>query len=184
MAPEECEIMKIDVENWNPETWQEILNISKPLVEFLEKDSYFDVKFNNTDEDKFYVIKDAKLAVDIMTDKDCEEYDDWEIFPFSEEVFPSGYENIYRIEVKLDKINYFNLEKKQFNGAEIKIKNENADLLIDLMKRDFRTLFNCYTSGVFPELWKDIFTVYLNNGFPCGWEGMYPEGRLIVFSNE
>ena len=113
MAPEESEKMKIDVENWNPETWQEILNISKPLVEFLEKDSYFDAKFNNTDEDKFYVINDAKLAAEIMTDKDCEEYDDWEVFPFSEEVFPSGYENIYRIEVKLDKINYFNLEKKQ-----------------------------------------------------------------------
>ena len=52
------------------------------------------------------------------------------------------------------------------------------------MKRDFRTLFNCYTSEVFPELWKDIFTVYLHNGFPCGWEGEYPEGRLVVFSNE
>ena len=65
MAPEECEIMKIDVENWNPETWQEILNISKPLVEFLEKDSYFDVKFNNTDDfDIFDVLSDEMLSVE------------------------------------------------------------------------------------------------------------------------
>jgi len=24
----------------------------------------------------------------------------------------------------------------------------------------------------------------LQNGFPCGWKGDYPEGKMIVFSNE
>jgi len=26
--------------------------------------------------------------------------------------------------------------------------------------------------------------VFQHNGFPCGWKGDYPEGKMIVFSNE
>ena len=30
----------------------------------------------------------------------------------------------------------------------------------------------------------NLLQVYLAGGWPCGWEGEYPKGRLVVFSNE
>ena len=45
-------------------------------------------------------------------------------------------------------------------------------------------LLNCYANNYMPEIWKDILYVFQHNGFPCGWKGDYPEGKMIVFSNE
>ena len=42
-------------------------------------------------------------------------------------------------------------------------------------------LLNCYANNYMPEIWKDILYVFQHNGFPCGWKGDYPEGKMIVF---
>lgn len=40
---------------------------------------------------------------------------------------------------------------------------------------------NEYADLIPPKLFKDRIDWYLAGHFPCGWEGDFPEGSLIVF---
>ena len=37
---------------------------------------------------------------------------------------------------------------------------------------------------IFLQSGKKILEIYLNGGFPCGWDGHLPEGKIVVFSNQ
>ncbi|NUF85828.1 hypothetical protein HUN17_17740, partial [Acinetobacter seifertii] len=89
-----------------------------------------------------------------------------------------------KIKHKLKQNNYFDFEQKEFNGAKEKWVYGEACILTELMYRDIGIIFQCYANDFFPEIWKKILEVYLNGGFSCGWIGHFPEGKLVVFSNE
>jgi len=45
-------------------------------------------------------------------------------------------------------------------------------------------LFNCYLNNKYKKnhpFWNMIEDAYFKGGWPCGWEGKYPEGKLVVF---
>jgi NTP pyrophosphatase (non-canonical NTP hydrolase) len=46
-------------------------------------------------------------------------------------------------------------------------------------------LFNCaYARAVIggaDEFWEQLFSTYRIGGWPCGWEGEYPSGRLVAY---
>jgi hypothetical protein len=46
-------------------------------------------------------------------------------------------------------------------------------------------MYNCFIKrairGRKPDLFEDIFDAYRAGYWPCGWEGEYPSGRLVVF---
>lgn len=41
---------------------------------------------------------------------------------------------------------------------------------------------NRLVNGKVDNFYERIFEVYKLGGWPCGWEGEYPEGRVIVYS--
>ena len=98
-------------------------------------------------------------------------------------MYPDSFEWSSWVDYNLSKNNFFGFESKAFNGADEKWTQHGVCLLQELMMRDMKIILNCYSNEYFPSLWQDILEVYLNNGFPCGWNGRYPEGQMVVFSN-
>lgn len=101
----------------------------------------------------------------------------------SPDLFPEHFEAKRWIAYNLAPNSYFSLADKDFNGADRKMTRSGVCILVELMHRDIRMLLNCYANDYFPPIWRDILEVYLHDGFPCGWKGKYPSGRLVVFSN-
>ena len=43
---------------------------------------------------------------------------------------------------------------------------------------------NRLVNGKVDNFYERIFDIYKLGGWPCGWEGEYPEGRMIVYSSK
>jgi hypothetical protein len=168
-------------------SWDETMIAASPLIAFLQKRSLFDAPYDGN-TDGIMVVTDASDAFHFATDGSFDKFDEWETVSDSECEFPISFEWGNRTDSILrKKYNYFDLISKDFNGADnkwINAANGISCQLIELMLRDIRILFDCYANDYFPPLWKTILDVYLHNGFPCGWSGRYPEGKLVVFSNK
>lgn len=162
--------------------WDEVLEAASAFVNFLEQGNFFNKPFLISGDYK--IITDAKVGINYATNDDFDSFDEWETVSYSYEVFPESFEWSQRISAKLEKNNFFDFYEKDFNGAVEKWEYDESCLLIELMYRDIEIIFQCYANDYFPKIWKDILEVYLNDGFPCGWDGHLPEGKLVVFSNE
>lgn len=161
--------------------WEQILEEASPFVAFLERGNFFSTKFQLSGN--FTVITDAIIGRNYASNSSFDSFDEWETVSNSYEIFPETFEWSQRVKAKLEKNNFFNFEENNFNGAKQKWDFDESCMLIELMYRDIEIIFQCYANDYFPEVWKNILEVYLNDGFPCGWDGHLPEGRLVVFSN-
>lgn len=161
--------------------WKDLVVVAAPFIEYLEKDSYFAKPYSGDGSNKL-IIQDGKAAFKYASDDSFDDFDEWETVTDSEAVFPESFDWSSWIDHNLHKNRYFGIEEKNFNGADIKL-TQGPCLLHELMIRDMRIILNCYSNEYFPDIWKTILDVYLHDGFPCGWDGRYPEGKLVVFSN-
>jgi hypothetical protein len=164
-------------------TWQQMLVEADDFVKFLEKDSFLDVPYQRDAYDTL-VTTSVVVARNFALNDSFDDFDEWETVTNSESVFSGDFEWSRVVKTQLRKNAYFGLESKRFNGAIEKWSNSTSCPLIELMLRDIEIIFQCYANGRFPAIWKEILDVYLKNGFPCGWNGRYPEGQIVVFSNE
>ena len=162
-------------------TWDEILASAQPVVDFLSSDSFFSRPYDG-DRERFIVTASPEEARYLLSD----EWDEWEEIIDVQQF--SGLEDFdwhYWVGSKLIKTNCLGALDKDFHGADKKLTIEGgANLLEETMPDNMRILLNCYANNYMPEIWKDILYVFQHNGFPCGWKGDYPEGKMIVFSNE
>jgi hypothetical protein len=162
--------------------WTELSARAKPLLAYLESDSFYRAKYSGTNSGRL-IVTDPCIAMDYAIDDSGDKFDDWESLTDSSEIFPEHFEWKSWITHNLNKNNYFNLSKKNFNGADVKLTDSGVCLINEMMHRDIKILLNCYANDFFPKIWSEILEVYLNDGFPCGWNGRYPSGELLVFSN-
>ncbi|WP_338767666.1 hypothetical protein [Massilia sp. METH4] len=162
--------------------WKDVIVSAAPLIAFLERQSYFDRPFDGDPSNKL-VLKDGGLALRYAVDDSFEEFDNWETVSDSSTLFPNSFEWNSWIDHNLMKNRCFGLTEKNFHGADVKLSGNVSCVLHELMWRDMNVLLNCYSNEYFPRLWQEMLKVYLSNGFPCGWHGRYPEGKLVVFSN-
>ncbi|MDS0526594.1 hypothetical protein NNC19_12955 [Clostridium sp. SHJSY1] len=65
--------------------------------------------------------------------------------------------------------------------SEIILSNECEEILDDV----YSDLVNCIKTRAIARqsnfLFEKIFEVYLSGGWPCGWEGNFPNGKMKVF---
>lgn len=55
--------------------------------------------------------------------------------------------------------------------------------ILDEVDSDMRgILVNRAINGLTDNLFEKIFQFYKDGGWPCGWKGDYPQGKMIVFS--
>ena len=162
-------------------TWDEILESAQPVVDFLSSDSFFSRPYDG-DRERFIVTASPEEARYLLSD----EWDEWEEIIDAQQF--SGLENFdwhYLVGSKLINTNCLGALDKDLHGVDKKLTIEGgANLLEETMPDNMRVLLNCYANNYVPEIWKDILYVFQHNGFPCGWKGDYPEGKMIVFSNE
>lgn len=162
--------------------WSDLLATAKPLIDYLSRESYYQAKYSGPTAGKL-VITDAIAAMAYSIDESGDHFDDWQTITDSCGVFPVEFEWKRWISHNLNNNNYFNLARKSFHGAETKWNRSGVCLMQELMHRDIKVLLNCYANNFFPDIWTEILHTYLNDGFPCGWNGRYPTGQLVVFSN-
>jgi hypothetical protein len=166
----------------NNKLWNDLMSIAAPLVNHLMQPSYFGKKYCGPMEGKL-ILTDAKTAINYATDDSFDHFDEWETVSDSLGVFPADFQWKSWIDYHVLEKDFFALTSKDFHGADLKWNLSEACLIQELMYRDIEILLHCYANNHFPPIWQDILEVYLNDGFPCGWHGRYPDGELVVFSN-
>lgn len=155
--------------------WPKLLDMAKPLVDFLTSDKFFDKPYNGV-TDKFIITSDIYFCMHFM----AEHYDEWEDIKGRD--FDENFEWHSVISSKMfSKNNYFfGILDKDF-GSVVDYFQYGADFR-EIMPYDIKVLFNCYANDYFPDIWQDILYIYLHNGFPCGWYGNEFDGKIIVYS--
>jgi hypothetical protein len=164
-------------------SWKELIANAAPFVNYLNRDSYFEKKYSGQLPNTF-ITSDPTIAIKYASDDSGDMFDDWASVSDSPSIFPNEFEWKSWIDYNLLKNNYFNINQKNFNGADIKLTTSGVYLLHELMYRDMRIILNCYANEYFPDIWRVILESYLNDGFPCGWNDRYPSGQVVIFSNE
>ena len=160
-------------------SWEQLQLDAAEFIAFLELGNFFSQPFTTTKN--YRITTDAEEAR-IIAGRYFSQRED--VFD-SKAGFPENFEwDMGSIERKLQKNYYFEYASGNFNGADTKLTVHGVSILLETMDIDIGYIFQCYFNDYFPELWKEILEIYMNNGFPCGWEGEYPQGRLVVYSNE
>ncbi|ATH92430.1 cytoplasmic protein [Bacillus glycinifermentans] len=62
--------------------------------------------------------------------------------------------------------------------------SEYIDIFEEVMGDLHKCALNRLVNGEVDNFYERIFEIYKLGGWPCGWEGEYPEGRMIVYSPE
>lgn len=62
-----------------------------------------------------------------------------------------------------------------------RLKGDYEELLDEIMGDMYNAAYCRAVNGVSDNLLEKIFMIYKNGGWPCGWEGDYPDGKLIVY---
>ena len=156
------------------------------LVKFLRKEKFYDSPFNIKD-DQIKIIHDGNLATYFATNDSGEYFQDWQSL-WEEQLVNL---NVYENSSMLSKINNFLEEElnysKDFCGATQKVGYDagiGTSLLFNNMEGDMLKLLLCVAHNKKKPFIEKMRLIYLNNGFPCGYEGFYPNGKFVVFSNE
>lgn len=161
-------------------TWEQLQEDAAEFITFLQQGSFFSQPYRTTKN--YLVISDPIFAMDVAADYAGDQfYDREDAFEYD---FPENFLSLGRLKMQLNRCNYFDYHQKNFNHADLKLTHEGICVLIETMDIDIGYIFACYFNDYFPELWQEILEIYMNHGFPCGWEGEYPQGRLVVYSNE
>lgn len=151
--------------------WSEVRFAAGQLLDFLSRTTFFDRPYGG-DARTHRVIFDISEAVERSTDDSGERFQDWQ--ELLESVTPAWPDMPREIERRI--IEHLDqMTSKLYSNAF-------DDTLINNMQGDIARLLHCHAYGEMHELWKAVEQVYLDGGMPCGWEGCYPEGRMIVFS--
>lgn len=58
------------------------------------------------------------------------------------------------------------------------------ELLDDVIADFYNCTVNRAVYGMQDNFYNQIFQIYKNGGWPCGWNGNYPNGQLIAYSPE
>ena len=157
------------------------------LVQFLKRDKFYNLPFHVKNDDQIRIISDGNLAVNFATDDSGENFQDWQSL-WDKELIGL---NLFKDNRILSQVNNF-LENeltytKDFCGATKKVgydEGTGTSLLFNNMEGDMLRLLLCVSHNKTSTFIEKIRTIYLNNGFPCGYEGFYPNGKFVVFSNE
>lgn len=164
-------------------TWEQAVEDASAFIHFLENGKFLSKPYRSKSAHNYLVITDIQMATEIMSGVLDDGYSN------REDVFESNFPDNFiwyldRISTKLIKCNYFNFTEHGFYSVKGTWTDRQIDIVTETMNLDIEMLLKCYVNEYFTELWTEILDIYLNYGFPCGWKGQYPEGQLIILSNE
>lgn len=62
-----------------------------------------------------------------------------------------------------------------------RLNEEHRDLLDDVVGDLFNCAFNRAINGTADLLFERMFSIYRVGGWPCGWQGDYPDGKVLAY---
>lgn len=62
-----------------------------------------------------------------------------------------------------------------------RLKGKHKELLDEVVGDMYNAAYSRAVNGISDNLLEQIFTIYKNGGWPCGFKGDYPDGNLIVY---
>jgi signal recognition particle GTPase len=76
------------------------------------------------------------------------------------------------------------LEDVLFNEIKKNLSKKNLDVgAADIIFEDFAQIVEKKAFRKEPHPWAEgMYRIYMNGGWPCGWEGNYPSGHLLIFT--
>lgn len=133
--------------------WKDLILSAAPFISYLEQSSYFYRKFHGNPSGKI-ILFDASVGLKYATDDSFDIFDEWEQVSESVSIFPADFEWSSWVDHALLKNRFFDLESKDFHGADQKWTTKGgACLLHELMIRDMKIILNCYSNEYFPDIW-------------------------------
>ena len=169
----------VDLENRSVmKNLSEVLLAEPDLVSFLNRKEYFGEKYNGLLEE--YLVITDPIQADYYFHLDAD-YGNWNSIQNSDW---GEIEELTSPEFMSESLTFVaeNIldESKSFHGAEVVLENLQDNIISDIC--GFLEFGNMEIS--IPPIWQSMKYVYLHNGWPCGWDGDYPRGRMVVFSND
>ena len=156
----------------------EVLLAEPDLVSFLNRKDYFGEKYNGLLEE--YLVITDPIQADYYFHLDAD-YGNWNSIQNSDW---GEIEELTSPEFMSESLTFVaeNIldESKSFHGAEVVLENLQDNIISDIC--GFLEFGNIEIHT--PPIWQSMKYVYLHNGWPCGWDGDYPRGRMVVFSND
>ncbi|NTX20639.1 hypothetical protein [Burkholderia cepacia] len=152
--------------------WSGVEKDAKPILDYVKRPIFFDGPYKGVATGK-EVIFDALQTAEYSTDDSGDQFPDWQAI--LESITPAWPDIPRSIENKIMEV-LGQIHGKNYSGV-------NESPLIHNMEGDVSRLLHCYAYGEVHPLWRQIERIYLDGGIPCGWEGNYPDGEVVVFSN-
>lgn len=141
------------------------------LLSYLDRPIFFDQPYFGNIV-RAIVVYDESLAADYSTNDTSDDFEDWQTL--LESITPAWPDMPRSVEREILEILDM-MQGKSYSGI-------GRFPLINNMIGDISRLLHCYAFGNVHQLWHTIEQAYLHSGIPCGWEGNYPAGKLIIFS--
>ncbi|WBW96127.1 hypothetical protein [Oceanirhabdus sp. W0125-5] len=158
----------------NKKLIKEVIEATEEMKLFSPKtiNSNYIIEINDYDEAEFLAYEN--LQYEINSEKGYSWVD------LRELVMSEVYEEKYRIENYQEFQEEMN-EFKRLLDKNLKISDEYIDSLDDV----YSDLSDCIICrglyGKNNSIFEKMYYIYKSGGWPCGWSGNYPEGKLIVF---
>jgi hypothetical protein len=142
-------------------------------VAFLNKQTFFSEPHVG-DSSHVLVIQDANKAIEYATEQDEAEFVDWTALG----------ETTYA-EASFDpprwlRSRLFDYVSERLDSANLSGFDERVPFVRDNMVEDLMCCLENEASGQSVKLFDENLMAYEQGGWPCGWLGKYPEGKLIV----
>lgn len=160
---------------------EQVVNAAPRIIQFIERNDYFDTPFS-LDIDA-HIITDGEEANRYLTEFISEEYGDFEEIlnalqkdiDYPDDEIEDIMNEVITSHLMSSSKNYHNANQESASGVED---------LEDTMWYQLSIFYYFYLlDEELPPTLEMMLKVYEHNGFPCGWIGKYPEGKLVVYSN-
>ncbi|WP_019637144.1 hypothetical protein [Paenibacillus fonticola] len=156
----------------------EYSSLVEEVINYIQSNQLF--QGNKQLDDEFTIIDDFEQAQEIAWTQDLDIVDTlWEYVKSSEdsEIIGKVYEKELRsVEREL---------KELFDSTESYSEGFFPSGYLDIIEEVQGDLFMCainrLVNGKTNNFYEELFRIYQSGGWPCGWEGKYPEGRIITF---
>lgn len=154
-------------------------NLVQEVIDFIQNNELF--KPENHSFKDIIIVNDYKRAKNLSFSQDLKVVDViWQDIKSDESaaLFSSIYndENLKETDDVLSEI-----FESSDNYSEDFIPFDYLEILEEVESDLYKCALNRFINGDKMNFYEKIFRCYQSGGWPCGWEGNYPNGKLIVY---
>ncbi|WP_121616340.1 cytoplasmic protein [Virgibacillus halodenitrificans] len=148
------------------------------VMDFARKSKMFNNK--NINAKLFEVIKDFNEAQKLAWSQDSSEVDTvWEYVKSQET--ESIVEKVYEMDLVSQQDHLFDFFSDHDNYLNDFLPIDYIDINEEVEGDLTMCALNRLVNGKIDNFYERIFEIYKQGGWPCGWKGAYPIGKIIVY---